>query len=110
MTSTQIIRNLLSRGLASDIKVFVQQKYKDGITKPNAILKLFRQNGMVEPVKAKLTQFLKTLRTTKNTPLFRRQKSILGAMNASKFLLTKMSRTLLIFSLLLILMMLMIKN
>lgn len=60
--------NIQSRGLSSDLKDFVRQKYKDGITKPNGLLHLIRENAMTEPVKSKLVEFLKTLRHDKNTP------------------------------------------
>lgn len=57
-----------NRGLSSDLKLFIEQKFADGISKPNAILSLLRQHQMEEPAKAKLVAFLKTLRLSKGTP------------------------------------------
>ncbi|KAK7601962.1 hypothetical protein V9T40_009403 [Parthenolecanium corni] len=54
-----------TRGLSTDLKLFVQEKYAEGVTKPNAILKLLRHKGMDEPEKSKLITFLKTLRLDK---------------------------------------------
>lgn len=58
-------KNHPTRGLPAEIKVFVQEKFIDGITKPNALLKLIRVEGLVEPKKSKLIKFLKTLRRRK---------------------------------------------
>ena len=51
-----------SRGLSSEVKEFMKEKFKDGVRKPNAILALFREKQMKEPNKSKLSTFLKTLR------------------------------------------------
>lgn len=57
-----------TRGLSEDLKDFIQKKYADGITKPNALLHLVRQNGMVEPPKTQVIGFLTKLRQKKGTP------------------------------------------
>lgn len=50
------------RGLSTDLKTFIKSKYKDGVTKPKALLHLIRDNHMIEPKKSKLVSFLATLR------------------------------------------------
>lgn len=57
-----------SRGLSTAMKLFIQEKYNDGITKPLAILNLIRQRKMVEPPKAQLVNYLKTIRQQKYGP------------------------------------------
>lgn len=52
-----------TRGLSIDVKNFVERKYKDGITKPKALLHLIRDSEMPEPPKSKLVSFLRTLRS-----------------------------------------------
>jgi hypothetical protein len=58
-----------TRGLSTAVKLFVQQKFNDGITKSAlAILNLILQNKMPEPPKVKLINFLKTVREKKFGP------------------------------------------
>jgi hypothetical protein len=53
------------RGLPNQLKVFIREKYSEGITKPNAILDLIKKYKLVEPPKPKLVAFLRTLRVEK---------------------------------------------
>lgn len=50
------------RGLPHEIKSFISKKYEEGISKPNAILKLIRKRKLKEPKKSKVVAYLRTLR------------------------------------------------
>lgn len=52
-----------SRGLSAEMKLFVKEKFEDGIRKPNEILNVMRMRKMTEPCKSKLVTYLKQLRT-----------------------------------------------
>ena len=41
-----------SRGLNSDLKEFIENKFRDGIEKPNAILALIKKANLEEPPKS----------------------------------------------------------
>ena len=50
------------RGLSQELKLFIAEKFEEGIQKPNALLALIRQKKMKEPAKTKIITYLKTLR------------------------------------------------
>ena len=54
-----------SRGLNSDLKEFIENKFRDGIEKPNAILALIKKANLEEPPKSKIIHHLRTLREEK---------------------------------------------
>lgn len=54
-----------ARGLSKEMKTFVEDLYRNKVTKPNAILDVMRQRKMTEPPKSKLVSFLATLRVEK---------------------------------------------
>jgi len=88
-----------SRGLSVETKTFIKNKYAEGITKPNALLELFRQKGMVEPEKSKLDTFLRTLRIEKlGNPSVSANDLRIWCEQHSKYLRTKMSRLCSIFT------------
>ena len=49
------------QGLTAEDKLFVREKFEEGITKPNALLDLFRKKQRTEPARSKLTTYLRTL-------------------------------------------------
>jgi hypothetical protein len=55
-----------TRGLSTDLKVFIRQKFDEGIRKPNAVLHAIRCHpNMTEPLKAKVVSFLQQVRCEK---------------------------------------------
>lgn len=61
-------QNNTSRGLDQDKKKIVEDLFKKGVQKPNAILAVFRRENIIEPPKTQLTSFLRTLRTNTYGP------------------------------------------
>lgn len=53
------------RGLASNVKSFVQEKYAKGITKRNHMLERICRKNLAVPLKCKLTSFLQSSRVQK---------------------------------------------
>lgn len=56
------------RGLPSNVKTFVREKYNDGITKPNNLLERIRTAKLIVPHKSQLVSFLQGLREKKFGP------------------------------------------
>lgn len=54
-----------ARGLDHEIKVFVKDRFEDGIRKPNAILADMRRHNIKQPPKTKLISYIKQLRYEK---------------------------------------------
>ena len=51
-----------ARGLSSEIKLFINEEFDEGITKPNALLAILRKKRRAEPNKLKLIAYLRRLR------------------------------------------------
>lgn len=58
------------RGLSAEDKLFIREKYDEGIQKPNALIDLFRLKEKTEPDKSKLITFLRALRYVPNDIIF----------------------------------------
>ncbi|KAK7601130.1 hypothetical protein V9T40_008571 [Parthenolecanium corni] len=53
------------RELSNDMKLFIKEKFNEGIQKPDAILAVIRQKKLVEPPKSRIISYLKILREVK---------------------------------------------
>lgn len=57
-----------SRRLTFEERLFVRRLLDDGIIEPNDILRVFRDNGMIEPDRSELINVLETMEPGKNIP------------------------------------------